>query len=75
MKEISTNKAPLAVGPYSQAVFSNNIMYISGQIPINPLTNEFIKLGKMMGISIIDHIIIGKEDFYSLRQNNSEIFK
>jgi 2-iminobutanoate/2-iminopropanoate deaminase len=33
---ISTTKAPLAIGPYSQAVEKNNILFISGQIPVNP---------------------------------------
>lgn len=40
MKEIVTNEAPLAIGPYSQAVVINNIVYTSGQIPINPETGE-----------------------------------
>ncbi len=35
-KIISTTKAPLAIGPYSQAVEKNGTLYISGQIPINP---------------------------------------
>ena len=34
------------------------------------LTNEFIKLGRMMGISIIDHLIIGKNNYYSFRESN-----
>lgn len=33
---ISTTKAPLAIGSYSQAVEKNNILFISGQIPVNP---------------------------------------
>jgi 2-iminobutanoate/2-iminopropanoate deaminase len=40
-KIISTDKAPEAVGPYSQAVIHNDIIYLSGQICINPETNEF----------------------------------
>jgi 2-iminobutanoate/2-iminopropanoate deaminase len=39
---INTNKAPVAVGPYSQAVEVNNTLYISGQIPLNPQTGKFI---------------------------------
>ena len=39
---ISTPNAPLAIGSYSQAVLANGILYISGQIPINPETNEVI---------------------------------
>ena len=40
MKEIKTNRAPAAVGPYSQAVISGNTIFTSGQIPINPQTGE-----------------------------------
>ena len=40
MKEIKTNNAPAAIGPYSQAVVVNNMVYTSGQIPINPVTGE-----------------------------------
>lgn len=43
MKEIIyTNEAPKAVGPYSQAIKSNGFIFISGQIPIDPLTNEIV---------------------------------
>ncbi len=40
MKKISTDKAPQAIGPYSQAIISNGFMFCSGQIPINPETGE-----------------------------------
>ena len=40
MKEIKTNNAPAAIGPYSQAIVCNNMLYTSGQIPINPQTGE-----------------------------------
>ena len=39
-KIISTTNAPAAIGPYSQANFVNGVLYISGQIPINPATGE-----------------------------------
>lgn len=39
-KEIKTEKAPGAIGPYSQAVRSGNLIFISGQLPINPETGE-----------------------------------
>lgn len=39
------------------------------------LTNEFIKLGKMMGISVIDHLIIGKNKYYSFRESNGDLFE
>lgn len=38
------------------------------------LTNEFIKLGRMMGISVIDHLIIGKNNYYSVRESNGDLF-
>ncbi len=36
MKKISTDKAPAAIGPYSQAIIAGDVLYASGQIPINP---------------------------------------
>lgn len=39
-KIISTEKAPAAIGPYSQAVEKNGMLFISGQIPINPATGK-----------------------------------
>lgn len=43
MKEIiSTEKAPGAIGPYSQAIKAGNLIFCSGQIPINPETGEFV---------------------------------
>ncbi len=38
MKRISTDKAPAAIGPYSQAIVTGNLLFTSGQIPINPTT-------------------------------------
>jgi 2-iminobutanoate/2-iminopropanoate deaminase len=40
LEMISTDKAPAAVGPYSQAVRAGNILFCSGQIPIDPATGE-----------------------------------
>lgn len=45
MKTISTNKAPQAIGPYSQAKVFDNILFSSGQIPIDPETGELVKGG------------------------------
>lgn len=39
---INTDKAPTAIGPYSQAVVANGIAYLSGQIAIDPKTQELI---------------------------------
>jgi 2-iminobutanoate/2-iminopropanoate deaminase len=45
MKIISTKKAPAAIGPYSQAIQVGNLVYTSGQIPINPATGVFAEGG------------------------------
>ena len=39
---IKTTQAPQAIGPYSQAVQVGNLLFASGQIPINPATGEFV---------------------------------
>ncbi|MCB9471554.1 MAG: RidA family protein [Candidatus Obscuribacterales bacterium] len=39
---IHTDKAPQAIGPYSQAVKCNGFVFVSGQIPINPATGELL---------------------------------
>ena len=44
MKEIiSTANAPAAIGPYSQAVKAGNLLFISGQIPLDPATGEVVE--------------------------------
>lgn len=44
MKQIiSTDKAPAAIGPYSQAVKAGNLLFVSGQIPIDPATGEVVE--------------------------------
>ena len=40
MKAIKTNMAPAAIGPYSQAIEANGMVFLSGQLPINPQTGE-----------------------------------
>ncbi len=45
MKTISTEKAPAAIGPYSQAIQVGNLVYTSGQIPIDPATGMIVKGG------------------------------
>ncbi|CUH92771.1 RidA family protein [Herbinix luporum] len=40
IKKVNTEKAPAAIGPYSQAIIYDNILFTSGQIPINPKTGE-----------------------------------
>lgn len=40
MKKVATEKAPAAIGPYSQGIIAGNTLYASGQIPIDPATGE-----------------------------------
>ena len=42
LKVTSTEKAPAAIGPYSQAIEFNNILFTSGQIPLAPATGEIV---------------------------------
>lgn len=42
-KTILTPNAPAPIGPYSQAILVDNTLYCSGQIPINPTTNEIVQ--------------------------------
>lgn len=44
-KMISTSKAPAAIGPYSQAIQVGNLIYTSGQIPIDPATGQLVEGG------------------------------
>ena len=43
MKQISTPNAPAAIGPYSQGLRSGNMVFISGQIPVDPATGEMVE--------------------------------
>lgn len=45
MKAIHTEKAPAAIGPYSQAIEINGFVFASGQIPLNPETGKFVEGG------------------------------
>jgi 2-iminobutanoate/2-iminopropanoate deaminase len=40
MQTIQTDKAPKAIGPYSQAIKANGLVFVSGQIPIDPSTSQ-----------------------------------
>jgi len=62
MEIINTNKAPKAIGPYSQAIKSGNMLFVSGQIPLNPETMEIVEGGV-------------KEQTKQCLQNVSEILK
>ena len=43
MQAIHTEKAPKAIGPYSQAIKVGNLVFASGQVPIVPATGEFVE--------------------------------
>lgn len=43
MKQISTNNAPAAIGPYSQGLRSGNMVFVSGQIPVDPATGMMVE--------------------------------
>ncbi len=42
METVSTDNAPGAIGPYSQAIRANGMVFCSGQIPIDPATGQFV---------------------------------
>ena len=44
-QRIQTDNAPAAIGPYSQAIKANGFVFVSGQIPIDPQTGEFVAGG------------------------------
>lgn len=44
-KVIATTNAPAAIGPYSQAIEANGMLFISGQLPVDPTTGEFVPGG------------------------------
>ena len=45
MKAIHTDKAPAAIGPYSQAIVTGNLVFTSGQIPLSPVSGQVEALG------------------------------
>jgi len=56
-KTIFTNKAPAALGPYSQAIQWGDVVFISGQIPLNPLTGELNnQTFKDQAVQVIDNL-------------------
>lgn len=45
MNAIHTDKAPAAIGPYSQAIHAGNLVFVSGQLPVDPATGNFAEGG------------------------------
>jgi len=44
-KAVETSAAPAAIGPYSQGIVAGNLMFVSGQLPLDPETGDFVKGG------------------------------
>ncbi len=56
-KIINSDDAPKPVGAYNQAVLTGNLLFISGQIPINPITNELVTEGiKAETIQVMENL-------------------
>tara|TARA_R110002096_G_scaffold326134_7_gene520122 strand:+ start:19693 stop:20070 length:378 start_codon:yes stop_codon:yes gene_type:complete len=56
-KIISTEKAPKAIGPYSQAVLLNGVVYCSGQIPLDPSSMEIVgKTAKEQAVQVMKNL-------------------
>ena len=45
MQKVNTTKAPAAIGPYSQAIIVNGVLYTSGQIPLDPVSGTVVEGG------------------------------
>ena len=55
MKAINTEKAPKAIGPYSQAIEANGFVFASGQLPVDVTTGEFVPGRRERANSSIAH--------------------
>jgi len=44
-RTVQTGKAPKAIGPYSQAVAAESLLFVSGQLPLDPVTGDFVQGG------------------------------
>lgn len=64
LKIINTKKAPLALGPYNQAIEFNKIIFLSGQIPINPKNNHIKE-------SIADQVIQTLENIKNILEKTN----
>ena len=56
MKEVYTNKAPEAIGPYSQAVIAGDFLYASGAIPINPKSGNVVEGIENQTIQVMENL-------------------
>lgn len=74
---IHTDKAPKAIGPYSQAISANGFLFISGQLPINPNSGEIeAKSGAEQARVVLEHIrsILGSEGLKMSHVVKMEVF-
>lgn len=55
-KEIFTDKAPAAIGPYSQAIEAGDFIFLSGAIPINPETGEVVEGIKNQTVQVMENL-------------------
>jgi 2-iminobutanoate/2-iminopropanoate deaminase len=56
-RTISTDKAPAAIGPYAQANAIGNLLYTSGQIPLDPATGEIVGAGiEEQAVRVLDNL-------------------
>jgi 2-iminobutanoate/2-iminopropanoate deaminase len=55
-KQIQTDKAPRAIGPYSQAIQAGNMVFVSGQIPIDPATGEIVQDIEHQAVQVLENV-------------------
>ena len=57
LQAVISNKAPAAIGPYSQAIVAGNLLFCSGQIPLDPGTGNLVDGGiREQTIQVMDNI-------------------
>ncbi|MFO7880922.1 MAG: Rid family detoxifying hydrolase [Kosmotogaceae bacterium] len=57
LREVKTEKAPLPVGHYSQGIINDNLLFVSGQIPLDPSTNKLVKEFDDACIQALDNML------------------
>lgn len=75
-KIINTDQAPAAIGAYSQAVETGGMLFISGQIPINPESNEIVKGVKKQTEQVLNNLreILNEANYSLAEVVKTEIF-
>lgn len=56
LKEVHTEKAPAAIGPYSQAIEAGDFVFLSGAIPIDPATGEVVEGIKEQTVQVMENL-------------------